>query len=91
MVIGLKNAAKLYCVFILFAYLSVMVGVIIGYLPLTTYVTFLTLPIAFKAIKGVMANYGNINLLIPSMEENVKLVLSMTSLTSLGIIVEVLL
>jgi 1,4-dihydroxy-2-naphthoate octaprenyltransferase len=86
MVIGLEKAAKLYGVFITSAYIVVIAGVMLGYLPLTTFVTFLTLPIAVKAIKGVMADYGNIKLLTPAMGDNVKLVLSMTTLTSVGII-----
>ena len=86
MVIGLENAAKLYGVFITSAYLTVLAGVWLGYLPLTTVVTFLTVPIAVKAIRGVLNHYGDIKLLIPAMGENVKLVLSMTALTSIGIL-----
>ena len=86
MVIGLENAAKLYGVFITSAYITVLAGVFWGYLPLTTLVTFITLPIAVKAVRGVLKNYDNIKLLVPAMGENVKLVLSMTTLTSVGIL-----
>jgi len=86
MVLGLKNAAKGYGVLVASTYVSVIVSVYLGVLPVTTLVTFLTLPIAVKAVRGVLANYNDIKNLIPAMGENVKLVLSMTALTSIGIL-----
>ena len=86
MVLGLKNAAKGYGVLVASTYVSVLISVYLGVLPVTTLVTFLTLPIAVKAVRGVLANYDDIKSLIPAMGENVKLVLSMTALTSVGIL-----
>jgi len=86
MVLGLKNAAIGYGVLVASTYVSVIVSVYLGILPVTTLVTFLTLPIANKAVRGVLANYNDIKNLIPAMGENVKLVLSMTALTSVGIL-----
>ncbi len=86
MVLGLKNAAIGYGVLVASTYISVIVSVYLGILPVTTLVTFLTLPIAVKAVRGVLENYGDIKNLIPALGENVKLVLSMTALTSVGIL-----
>ncbi len=86
MVLGLKNAAIGYAVLVASTYISVLVSVYLGILPVTTLVTFLTLPIAVKAVRGVLENYGDIKNLIPALGENVKLVLSMTALTSVGIL-----
>lgn len=86
MLLGLKNAATGYGILVASTYISVIISVIIGILPVTTLVTFLTLPIAIKAVRGVMVNYGDIQELIPAMGDNVKLVLSMTALTSVGIL-----
>ena len=86
MVLGLKNAAIGYGVLVASTYISLLVSVYLGILPVTTLVTFLTLPIAVKAVRGVLENYGDIKNLIPALGENVKLVLSMTALTSVCIL-----
>jgi 1,4-dihydroxy-2-naphthoate octaprenyltransferase len=84
--LGRENSAKLYVLLISMVYSWVLVGIIIGIMPMTMLITFVTTPLAVKAAIGVLRDSGDTERLIPTLGINVMLVLSMTGLTSLGII-----
>lgn len=85
--LGLEKAAYGYGMLIASVYLWVLYCAVIGLLPWTIMVTYLTLPIGFKAVKGVIDNKGKIPDILPFMGENVNLTLSMTALTSIGLLI----
>ena len=87
--LGLKKAAYGYGVLISSVYLWVAYCIVTGLLPWTLAITFLTLPIGFKAVMGVIKNKGSIPESLPFLGENVKLTLSMTALTSVGLLLSV--
>lgn len=87
--LGLEKAAYGYGVLISSVYLWVVYCIITGILPVTVAITFLTLPIGVKAVKGVIDNKGRIPDSLPYLGENVKLTLSMTALTSVGLLLSV--
>lgn len=89
--LGLAKSSKIYVLLIASTYLWILVGILTGLIPATALVTFVTLPLAFKAAGGVLRDYDNLELLIPSMGANVMLVLSMTGLTTLGLLLSTLL
>jgi len=87
--LGLRSASKVYAILIASTYVWVVASIILGLLPLTTLVTFLTLPVAMKAVRGVLRDHGDIGRLIPAMGANVTLVLSMTAMTTVGLLLSI--
>jgi 1,4-dihydroxy-2-naphthoate octaprenyltransferase len=87
--LGLAQSSKIYSVLIASTYLWVFASIILGLMPPTTLVTYLTLPLALKAVKGVLRDHDNVGRLIPAMGANVMLVLSMTAMTTIGLLLSV--
>ena len=87
--LGLAQASKIYAVLIASAYIWVFASIILGLMPPTTLVTYLTLPLALKAVKGVLTDHDDVGRLIPAMGANVMLVLSMTAMTMIGLLLSV--
>ena len=88
--LGLAKSSKIYVLLIASTYIWVLACVLLGLMPVTMLVTFVTLPLALKAARGVLRDYGDVERLIPSMGSNVKLVLSMTGTTALGLLLSAL-
>ena len=88
--LGLEKSSKIYVLLIASTYIWVLACVLLGLMPVTMLVTFVTLPLALKAARGVLRDYGDVERLIPSMGSNVKLVLSMTGTTALGLLLSAL-
>ena len=88
--LGLAKSSKIYVLLIASTYMWVLACVLLGLMPVTMLVTFVTLPLALKAARGVLRDYGDVERLIPSMGSNVKLVLSMTGTTALGLLLSAL-
>ena len=88
--LGLARSSKIYVLLIASTYMWVLACVLLGLMPVTLLVTFVTLPLALKAARGVLRDYGDVERLIPSMGSNVKLVLSMTGTTALGLLLSAL-
>ncbi len=86
MSLGLEKASKLYAVLIASTYVWVVSSIISNLMPITSLVVFLTLPVALKAVRGTLKHYDEIELLIPAMGANVMLVLSMTGMTTIGLL-----
>lgn len=88
--LGLEKSSKIYAVLISSTYVWVMLCVLLRWLPFTVLVTYLTLPTALKAVRGVLRDHNDIGRLIPAMGENVKLVLSMIGMTTIGLLLSLL-
>jgi 1,4-dihydroxy-2-naphthoate polyprenyltransferase len=83
--IGRRASAKIYAVFLLFSYVPIVVGVLLGLFPSTALSGLLTLPIAAIAIRGAIRNAENIPALIPFMGMNVILNLATPVLFAAGV------
>ncbi len=84
--LGLDSSSRIYGLLIAMVYIWVLAWVLLRLMPVTTLLTFCTLPLAIKAVRGVLRDYGDVDRLIPWMGANVQLVLSMTGVTTLGLL-----
>ena len=84
-VIGTKKAAVIYSILTLLVYIWVAVGVVFRLMPVWSLLTFLTLPIGLKAIKGAMT-FEKIEELIPAQGANVMVVILTQLLLGIGYI-----
>lgn len=85
--IGRQASVTLYGVLLLLAYLSVVVGVILGLLPRFSLLALLTVIFAWKAYQGAYRNAENIPALIPSMRLNVVINLTTPILLAVGLFI----
>ena len=86
-VIGRKGSAVIYSTFLILAYVSVGVGVVLGLLPWFSLIALFTILMASKAIRGALSNADNIPALIPSMGANVMINLITPTLLAVGILI----
>jgi 1,4-dihydroxy-2-naphthoate octaprenyltransferase len=84
-VIGRKASSYIYSVFLLLTYLSIVIGVVLNYLPVTSLIGLLTLLLAIPAIVGAVRHANDIPKLIPSLGLNVILNLATPLLTAIGL------
>ncbi len=71
MVIGRRKSSLIYAAFLALAYLSLVVGVLLGYLPRPALLGLLTLILAVPTARGAYADADNIQALLPHMGKNV--------------------
>jgi len=90
-VLGKAKAIKLYYVFLIFNYVWVIFGIILGLLPVYTAVIMLTLPLCIKAINVARVNYDKIKELLPANASTIGLHLVFGILLSLGFVLDKLL
>lgn len=84
--LGRARSSRVYVLLIASVYAWIATGILLGLMPMTMLVAFATAPLALKAARGVLRDYGDIEKLIPSLGVNVMLVLSTTGAVSLGIL-----
>jgi len=84
--LGLARSSRIYVLLIASVYVWMVACILSGLMPTTMLVGFVTLPLAVKAARGVLRDYGDVDKLIPSLGVNVMLVLSTTGVTSLGLL-----
>lgn len=84
--LGRATSSRVYALLIASVYAWIATGILLRLMPMTMLIAFATTPLALKAARGVLRNYGDIEKLIPSLGANVMLVLSTTGATSLGIL-----
>jgi 1,4-dihydroxy-2-naphthoate octaprenyltransferase len=84
---GRQASAVLYGVFLLLAYVSVVIGVIFVLLPRYSLLALLTVIPAWKAYRGAYQNAENIPSLIPSMGLNVVINLTTPILLAVGLFI----
>ncbi len=87
-VLGKAKAIKLYYVFLIFNYVWVIFGIILGLLPVYTAVIILTLPLCIKAINVARVNYDKIRELLPANASTIGLHLVFGILLSLGFVLD---
>lgn len=88
--LGLATSSKIYVFLIASTYTWIIASILSGLMPVTMLVTFVTLPLAMKATRGALRDHSDVERLITSMGANVKLVLSITGTTTLGILLSAL-
>ncbi len=71
MVIGRRKSSLIYAAFLALAYLSLVVGVLLGYLPRPALLGLLTLILAVPTARGAYTDADNIQALLPHMGKNV--------------------
>jgi 1,4-dihydroxy-2-naphthoate polyprenyltransferase len=82
---GKKKAAVVYTVFMILTYIWISAMVITGIMPKMAMLPLLTLPFAFKAIRGSF-HYSDLDKLIPAMANNVITALGVPLLLGIGYI-----
>ncbi len=89
--LGRRRASKVYALLIFSVYLYILLAILLGLLPETCLISLVTALLAYRAIRGVLANYDDMEALIPAMASNVLVVLSTSALTALGLSLALLL
>jgi 1,4-dihydroxy-2-naphthoate octaprenyltransferase len=84
-VIGRKNSSLIYAAFLAAAYLSILLGVLTGYLPVTTLFGLLTIFLAVPVALGVHKNADDIPNLLPFMGKNVLINILTPVLVAIGL------
>jgi len=85
--IGREKSSLIYTVFVLAAYLALIISVLVGVLPPLALLGVVTLPFGFLVVMGVRKYHDQIERLIPVMARNVLLTLFFPILMAIGIIV----
>jgi len=65
-VVGKEKAAKLFWVFPFISYVAIIIGVFSNLFPLTSLISFLSIPLMIKSGLGLQKNYDSVESLIPS-------------------------
>jgi len=84
---GRVPSAYIYVAFLLLAYVSIVFGVALGFLPKFSLLGLLTLPIAIQIIRAVLRHAEDIPALIPSMGQNVLVNLLTPLLVAIGLFI----
>ncbi|NLI16227.1 MAG: prenyltransferase [candidate division Zixibacteria bacterium] len=84
-VLGYKRAAIIYSAIMILTYVWIIIGVIFRLMPAWTLLSLLTLPFAFKAIKGSLT-FNSLTELVPAQGANVATVLLTQLLMGIGYI-----
>jgi 1,4-dihydroxy-2-naphthoate octaprenyltransferase len=83
--IGRQKSSWIYTAFLGLTYLTLVVGVLVGVLPVLSLLGLLTLPLAIRAARGAVRFADQIDRLIPFMAQNVMLNLITPVLFALGL------
>lgn len=82
--LGRRKSALIYGAFLAATYLSIIVGVVLGYLPIWTLLGLGTLVLALPAARSAYRNADDIGQLIPAMGQNVLINLLTPALMGIG-------
>ena len=88
--LGKKKAGILYSVITIIMYIWIILGIVLGILPVWTLLALLTIPIAVRAIKGALKDYNDFEKFIPAQGSNVIVVLATQVLFALGFLIAAL-
>ncbi len=86
--LGRERAVPGYAVMVAVTYLSILVGVALGWMPWPTLLAFLTLPLAWQGIRVVREFYDRTPQLIPANAATVQMHLTVGLLLSAGYVVD---
>ena len=84
---GRKASSYIYAAFMLGAYLSLVIGVALDQLPLTSLLGLLTLVIAVPTLRGVVLHAEDLEQLMPPLGLNVILTVTLPILTGTGLLI----
>ncbi len=87
LLLGAQKAAWGYVVMLVATYISIIIPVALGVLPVWYLLGLLTIPIAVKAATGAVKNYDNIEGLVPALGQNILTVLATPVLMSIGLVI----
>jgi 1,4-dihydroxy-2-naphthoate octaprenyltransferase len=85
-IIGTRASSILYAIMLLLTYLSIIIGVVLGYLPPSSLLGLLTLLLAVPTIVGVYRNADNVEKLVPFLGFNVILNITTPVLVAVGLL-----
>jgi 1,4-dihydroxy-2-naphthoate octaprenyltransferase len=85
--IGRKGSSVLYGILLLLAYISVVAGVLLTLLPVSSLIALLTIILAWRAYRNANRNAENIPALVPSMGMNVMINLFTPILLAIGLFI----
>lgn len=84
--LGQRKASRVYVLFLILAYLFIIIPVVLRILPAYILIGLLTIPIAVKAGQGVMKNYEQTEKLVPALGQNIIVVLGTPPLITIGLL-----
>ena len=85
--LGRTTSGYIYIAFLIAAYLVVIFGVLLGFLPRFTLLALITIVFAVQIIRNVLSNSENIPALIPAMGQNVIVNLLTPVLLAIGLFI----
>ena len=84
--LGRKKASKIYSVLVIFTYVWIIAWTISGLLPLPVLLSLVTIPIAYKAVKGALESHSS-ETIVSSLAANVMMILGIQAFMGLGFII----
>jgi len=85
--LGRTTSAYIYIAFLAAAYLVIVIGVVLGFLPPFSLLALLTLVFAAQIVRSLLANSENVPALIPAMGQNVVVNLLTPVLLAIGLFI----
>ncbi len=86
-VLGRERAARGYPALIIAAYLALLLGIVLRVFPLPLALAFLTLPIAYQGVRGVLHNHSDTPKLVPALAATIQLHLLVGILMCVGYVI----
>lgn len=87
LLMGTKAGAWGYIALLVATYVSIVIPIALGVLPVWCLAGLLTIPLAIKAGSGAVKNHGNIKGIIPALGQNVLTVLATPVLLAIGLLI----
>ena len=85
--LGREGARFVYVALIIVAYLLIVIGVVTGIMPWVTLIGLGTVVFGWKAAKGALKDYNDVNRLVPALGANVITILGTQALLALGYVI----
>jgi len=85
--LGREGARFLYVALIIVAYLLIVIGVVTGIMPWVTLIGLGTVVFGWKAAKGALKDYNDVNRLVPALGANVMTILGTQALLAVGYVI----
>ena len=85
-ILGRKKASKVYVMLVTSAYAWIVLAILVGFLPLTSLLSLITIPVAIKACKGCLRYYNKTENLIPSLAKNALITLLTPTFLGVGLV-----
>jgi 1,4-dihydroxy-2-naphthoate octaprenyltransferase len=86
-ILGLRNASRLYAGFVVVTYICIIVGVVFKLMPPLTIIGILPICFAYTAVKVTLKHYDNVQELLPALKANVLSILATDAFLALGYLI----